>query len=951
MRDGDDKHKKSVFWSVGRGLRGITRDPTRAACCVVTVLLVVVILMYGFGKTALTEAPPPAAALRAKATHPMDTLSIETVQREIETARKLEMGAAQSPVERSNLDRAWDGADIDGARVLVVTPAIAPMDRASEDVGGSALALCVHLRASGAMVSVLHTGGVGKRPPGVTQGWKQRYVERFGVALHVLPTEPVVRGLGEAASTSWRVMQWLRMKEDPGSVNPVQGVGMMPRANLTEGAFDLIIICGSGTDAYFPLAARHSGIALSSSPVVLMVDGPSVWTRSRGREAVRRVDLETDFLERKAYQMADRVIAHSAWMLQYLFARGFQIPHEEDIVYPLPIPVPGTAAALAGIGPSVHVETSGPPDQPAQPVPDETRVPQPPLTWDGLAAENAEKKNLAEWAIDRVVFVGSLDAGDGLVTSLDALDALTADGGGLLPLRATRNLPEVWFCGHAGEIGGEPSHTVIHRRALGWKREISLNTRVLSDLDELQLMTLLRSSERTLAVYTGVGSNAPRVVLESVMWGVPLLVSDSGGALEMIDQRDHPHCGFVGSDGLSLAHKLADVLNGHIHTCRPAQKASPLVSLRALLGSLRVTWKSGAEAVKGARETLVQLEGSDVSMWPVTSPDAVPLVSVIVVTLGRVSAVERAVTALEAQTFRGFEVIIVDASGAAKSSLRTWFDEYRSTKQFPVFLETSDRKMGFGSAVALGEAQARGQLLSICRDGEQALPHELEFLVRAWRMTSSDVIVSFEASPPSEQEDQLASAAVARAEAEASLLTNQKLTFARNIAERARDLVDQFSASNTPMTALGQAPARGYLGPALSLGLYRSVMGPRRLFMTAKAWDSHQGFHTVSDAGHEEHQFMIKAALQGARVRVIPEGLFVCHGDGSFDHPESGKLSAWGGLALSGGLLGAKPGEDRLREMTALQVTGAPILQAMPHADLQILALFAQHELARVDSD
>lgn len=96
-----------------------------------------------------------------------------------------------------------------------------------------------------------------------------------------------------------------------------------------------------------------------------------------------------------------------------------------------------------------------------------------------------------------------------------------------------------------------------------------------------------------------------------------------------------------------------------------------------------------------------------------------PLVSVVIPTYNRVSVLERAIRSVLGQTFRDFELVVVDdGSTDATPELLARFDG----KLRPVFQENR----GVAAARNTGIGLSRGELLAFLDSDDEWLPHKLE---------------------------------------------------------------------------------------------------------------------------------------------------------------------------------------------------------------------------------
>ena len=112
-------------------------------------------------------------------------------------------------------------------------------------------------------------------------------------------------------------------------------------------------------------------------------------------------------------------------------------------------------------------------------------------------------------------------------------------------------------------------------------------------------------------------------------------------------------------------------------------------------------------------------------------PDDLPLVSVIVRTMGR-STLQAALRSVAAQTYRNIEIVLVDASGV--SSLAQLGAE---ALDVPVQFACAARRLGRSGAANLGMSAAGGEYLTFLDDDDWLYPDHVSKLVQFMRQSSA----------------------------------------------------------------------------------------------------------------------------------------------------------------------------------------------------------------------
>jgi len=110
---------------------------------------------------------------------------------------------------------------------------------------------------------------------------------------------------------------------------------------------------------------------------------------------------------------------------------------------------------------------------------------------------------------------------------------------------------------------------------------------------------------------------------------------------------------------------------------------------------------------------------------PVASTDNAPTVSVVIINWNGKAHLARCLAALAAQTYRDFEVIVVD-NGSTDGSVAFVREQYPAVR-----LICNDRNLGFARANNQGIAIARGRYIAILNNDTQAEPQWLAALVSA----------------------------------------------------------------------------------------------------------------------------------------------------------------------------------------------------------------------------
>lgn len=202
-------------------------------------------------------------------------------------------------------------------------------------------------------------------------------------------------------------------------------------------------------------------------------------------------------------------------------------------------------------------------------------------------------------------------------------------------------------------------------------------------------------------------------------------------------------------------------------------------------------------------------------------PDSNDRISVCMVTKDRPHLLCKALDSLKTQTYKNFEVILVENS-LNNSLAEIDFSSYG----FPIQVIASELKTP-GAARNEAAKISSSKYLLFMDDDNLAIPNELESFLMAMRNTASDI------------------------------LTCSSQTFSEE-----KDLNN-----------LEQLPYWTPLGPLTALGIQHNVFGDTNFFISRESFNKVGGFKTENFYG-EDWEFLARAVLQGLTLQVVPERLF-----------------------------------------------------------------------------
>lgn len=283
---------------------------------------------------------------------------------------------------------------------------------------------------------------------------------------------------------------------------------------LKTNPFDVVHFHDWSGPGYWSCIAKRQNLAFRDTTLVCQVHGQTYWHLKNSCEFLSDVsELELDFIERRAVEFADAVFSPSAYMLDWMGERGWQIP-KNAFVCPNLLP--------DGFDSGRSTEATAPGG----------RVP-----------------------VDELVFFGRLEARKGVDLFCEAVSRALKAG---VPIR------RITFLGKEGKCGPEPTTAVISRAAAGW----SVPYAIINDHDVFAARRYL-AGPRRLAVIASAIENSPYTVLEGLASGLPFISADVGGVAELIAPEDRADVLFS-RDPRALAVKLAQCLTEGAVVARPA---------------------------------------------------------------------------------------------------------------------------------------------------------------------------------------------------------------------------------------------------------------------------------------------------------------------------------------------------------------------------------------------
>jgi hypothetical protein len=105
----------------------------------------------------------------------------------------------------------------------------------------------------------------------------------------------------------------------------------------SDGKYDIVQFHDNHGHGYHTMLAKQQGLAFRNTKFVIGMHGPNTgWaTLLNGEFPSSEEHLIVDHLERRSCEMADAVVAPSAYILNYLLLRGWRLPATKLVVWNL----------------------------------------------------------------------------------------------------------------------------------------------------------------------------------------------------------------------------------------------------------------------------------------------------------------------------------------------------------------------------------------------------------------------------------------------------------------------------------------------------------------------------------------------------------------------------------------------------------------------------------------
>ena len=403
--------------------------------------------------------------------------------------------------------------------------------------------------------------------------------------------------------------------------------------------------------------------------------------------------------------------------------------------------------------------------------------------------DTAARPSLAP-RVEEMVFAGGLRRSDGLVLFVQALRRLP-------PHRLARL--RVTLLGHPapGVAAWDP------RRWLDTMLPAGLAWSIAPPEGDWPTAGRL-AAPGCLIVAPGIGHVAPAAVRLCLAQGIPFLACDTPALRALVDPADAMDVLVPPRPG-PLAEAMLRAIEHGLRPARPTQDPAALPGDWARL--------------------LTRLVDLPVPSAPQPAPHAGPEVSVVLVHHNRPALLAEALEGLRRQTWRDFEVLLVDDGSDLPEALTT-LDALEAEFAARGWRILRGPNAWLGAARNRGWQAARGRYVLFHDDDNIALPHQIEHALAAARASGAAVVTSalapFETATPPE---------------------------------------------TPPLLRLA-------LGGAVALGVFENGFGDAQALVRRDVLEQTGGFTEDFGLGHEDWELFARIALAGHEILALPEPLF-----------------------------------------------------------------------------
>lgn len=333
---------------------------------------------------------------------------------------------------------------------------------------------------------------------------------------------------------------------------------------------------------------------------------------------------------------------------------------------------------------------------------------------------------------------------------------------------------------------------------------------VIENLSQPEAISFLTSGSK-LAVMPSILENSSFCIYECLSYGIPFVASSTGGNPELVAEADRDRVLFPLIPS-RIYGKMATALREGLQATKPSFDFAENEAI----------WRDWHASLA----TQIRSRSTATSRVEPTAHD--PRVSVCITHYNRTKLLRRALQSLRAQSYRNFEVIIVDDGSYLPEVLTDLADieEEIATLGWRVIRQENAY---LGAARNRAAAAATGDYLLFMDDDNIALPEEIATFVSAALTSNADILTSFHY---------------------------------------------QFDATLDPTQVQVPLHVVPFLGGSLSTGLFLNSFGDANALVRKSIFEEMGGFTEDYGLAQEDHEFFARAVMRRYELYVIPLPLY-----------------------------------------------------------------------------
>ena len=536
-------------------------------------------------------------------------------------------------------------------------------------------------------------------------------------------------------------------------------------------SYDCVITPAWQGIGYYAILARQQGIAFEKSRFVTYLTAPTQWRYHARQSMPASVDaLEVMFMERDTARRADAAVVGTNELRDWLESTEWVLPANTSVLPPLP-------TILAKSGESLET-------------PKVTGAP-------SLGCATAEP-------LTELVFAGVMDSIDGVELFCQAIK--------LLPVPLREKL-KITFMGAIGEVGQLAGDWYVHKalRRSGWRYSI------LAEAGLERQLAYMHAAGR-MAVFAARAGRLSQLLVNCLAEGIPILICEDCGLRDFQTAEVFEKISFP-SNAQALSKTIQAAMQHGITALQtPAPVPNTAQHWERMITSMVHTETPASENAEKKGGTGGKQTANGVT----------PMISVCLVHYNRPETLRQAVDSLKAQTYRNFEVILVDdgsPSSEAQALLKTLDTEFaachwRIIRQNNQFMWRARNNAAHA---------AHGEYLAFMDDDNIAQPHWLRCAMEVAQRTSADIV------------------------------TSTMTLFHGALPPDPTTLYPMW-------VPLGAAPAVGAL---------MNIFGDVHCLVKRSVFESLGGFEERFGGYQEDWEFFARAVLAGHKLELIPEPLLL----------------------------------------------------------------------------